>query len=153
MNSPKIVQKYLAPSSATSKGRLKKQRANVRTTRPKIKLEGEVPSDDVFADIAPININNSSVIEDSHSASNVFCCATLGDATTGTFYTDVTGAFPVTSLESMQAYFVAYDYDTNTIFAKPCLDFKDATIITAFEEVFNKLKAKGYEPKFNVTDN
>ena len=65
----------------------------------------------------------------------------------------MTGLFPVTSLENMQAYFVAYDYDTNTIFAKPCPDFKDATIIAAFEEVFNELKAKSYEPKFNVTDN
>ena len=83
----------------------------------------------------------------------MFCSAALGDATTDTFYTDMTGAFPVTSFENMQAYFVAYDYDTNTIFAKPCLDFKDATIITAFEEVFNKLKAKGYGPKFNMTDN
>ena len=92
----------------------KKQQANVRTTRPKIKLEGKVPSDDDFADIVPTNIDNSNVIEDSHSANNVFCCAVLGDATTGTFYTDMTGAFPVTSLESMQAYFVAYDYNTTT---------------------------------------
>ena len=53
----------------------------------------------------------------------------------------------------MQACFVAYDCDTNLMFAKPCPDFKDATIIAAFEEVFNKLKAKGYKPKFNVTDN
>ena len=58
MNSPKIVQKYLAPSPATSKGRLKKQRANVRTTRPKIKVEGEVPSDDDHADTAPENITD-----------------------------------------------------------------------------------------------
>ena len=65
----------------------------------------------------------------------------------------MTGVFPVTSLESMQAYFVAYNYDTNTIFAKPCPDFKVATIIAAFKKVFNKFKAKGYAPKFNVTDN
>ena len=107
-------------------------------------MEGKVPSDDDFTDIAPTNINNSNVIEDSHSASNVFCCAALGDATTGTFYTDMTGAFPVTSLESMQAYFVAYDYNSNTLFAKPCPGFKDATIIAAFEEVFND---KGYRQK------
>ena len=66
---------------------------------------------------------------------------------------DMTGAFPVTSLESTQAYVVAYEYDTNTAFPKPCPDFKDATIIAASKEVFNKLKAKGYEPTFNVTDN
>ena len=58
----------------------------------------------------------------------------------------MTGVFPVTSLENMQAYFVAYDYDTNTTIAKPCLNFKDNTTIAAFKEVFNKLKTKGYAP-------
>ena len=111
-------------------------------------MEGEVPSDDDFADAAAMNVTNSNVIEGSHSASNVFCCAALGDTTAGIFYTDMTGSFQVTSLESMQGYFVAYDYDTNTIFAKPCPDFKDATIIAAFKEVFNEFKAKGYKPKF-----
>ena len=79
-------------------------------------MEGEVASDDDFADTATTYSNVSNATEDSHSASNVFCCAALGDATTGTFYTDMTGAFPVTSLESMQAFFVVYEYDTDTIF-------------------------------------
>ena len=83
----------------------------------------------------------------------MFCCAVFGDVTTGTFYTDMTGVFLVTSLENMQAYFVAYHYNINTIFAKPCPDFKGATIITVFREVFNKLKAKGYVPRFNMTNN
>ena len=49
--------------------------------------------------------------------------------------------------------FVSYDYDANTTFGKPCPDFKDNTITVVFKEVFNKLKAKGYAPRFNVTDN
>merc|ERR1712194_672609 len=53
LNSPKIVQKYIAPLPATSKDRLKKQQANVRTTRPKIKVEGKLPSDDDIANTAP----------------------------------------------------------------------------------------------------
>ena len=36
---------------------------------------------------------------------------------------------------------------------KPCQDFKDNTIIAAFEEVFNKLKTKHYTPAITVTDN
>ena len=155
LNSPAMVKKYLAPSPATSKGRLKKQRSNVRTTRPKkrgntITLAPEVEEP---ATTPSTTNTDANIIIDTHSTSNVFCCAALGDATTGTFYTDMTGAFPVTSLENMQSYFVAYDYDTNTIFANPCPDFKDETIITAFKEVFNELKSKGYAPQFNVTDN
>ena len=116
-------------------------------------MKSKVLGDDDFANTTPTSIPSSNDIEDSHSVSNVFCCAALGDTTTGTFYTDTTGAFPVISLGSMQAYFVAYDYDTTIIFAKPCPDFKDATIIAAPKEVLNKLKAKGYAPKFDVTGN
>ena len=86
------MQKYLVSSPETSKDCLKKQQANVRTTRPKIKLEGKVQSDDDFANTIPTNTPNSNGIEDSHSLSNVFWCAVLGDAITGTFYTDMTGA-------------------------------------------------------------
>ena len=93
------------------------------------------------------------VIEDTEKVCNVFCCAALGDTTTGVFYTATTGAFPVTSLENMQAYCGAYDYDTNIIFALPVPNFKDETVITAFEEIFNELKDKGHTPTFNVTDN
>ena len=93
------------------------------------------------------------VIPTDDQASNVFCCAALADATEGTLYTDMTGSFPVQSLEGMHAFFVAYDYDTNMIFAIPTKDLKDETIITAFEQVFNELEEKGYKPKFNVTDN
>ena len=50
-------------------------------------------------------------------------------------------------------FFVAYDYDTNTIFVAPTKDFKDDTILQAFEQVFNELEEKGYEPTFNVTEN
>ena len=53
----------------------------------------------------------------------------------------------------MQVYFVAYDCDTNHIFALPVPNFKDETVITAFEEICNELKDKGYTPNFNVTDN
>jgi hypothetical protein len=90
----------------------------------------------------PASINpDTNVILDNHSTCNIVWLATLGDKTTGTLYTDTIGSFPVTSLEDMQAYIVAYDY------------FKDDAIILAFEEVFNKLKTNGYTPAFNGTDN
>ena len=71
----------------------------------------------------------------------------------GTFYTDLTGAFPVMSLEGMLYYFVACDYDTSAIFAIPITDLRDETIIKAFTEVFDEFIEKGYTPTFNVTDN
>ena len=64
----------------------------------------------------------------------------------------MTSRVPVTSLENIQAYLVAYDYDTNTNFATPCPEFKHDTAIAAFEEVFNKFRTNEYTPAFNVTD-
>ena len=77
----------------------------------------------------------------------------MADKQTGTMYTDQTGALPVRSLDGMQYFFIAYDYDTNYIFAKPISNLKDETIIEVFESVFNELKDKGHKPTFNVTDN
>ena len=109
---------------------------NVRTTQPKKRGNTNAQATKDFDKTpVPASINpGTNVILDNHSTSNVFCCTTLGDATTGTFYTNMTGSLSVTSLENMQASFVAYDYDTNKIFAKPCPDFKDDTIIAVFEE-------------------
>ena len=63
--------------------------------------------------------------DESNEATNVFACAVLGDAIEGSFYTGMTGAFPSVSLEDMQAYFIAYDYNTNAIIPKPIPDLKD----------------------------
>ena len=103
---------------------------------------------DTFPDHAP---NVFPLAEE--RVSNVFCCAALADANTGTFYTDMSGKFPVMSLEGMQAYFIAYDYDINCIFAILVKDFTNETIVEAFGTVFNGLKSKGFTPQLNVTDN
>ena len=48
---------------------------------------------------------------------------------------------------------MAYDYDTNYIFAIPIKNVTDDTIMVAFKEVFQQLKDKGHKPTFNVTYN
>ena len=42
INDAKTIKKYLAPSPATSKGRLTKQQANIRSTRPKDKTKQQI---------------------------------------------------------------------------------------------------------------
>ena len=56
-------------------------------------------------------------------------------------------------LDGNQYYLIAYDYDTNYIFAIPIASQSDEAIIGAFEKVFARLEEKGYKPTFNVTDN
>ena len=71
----------------------------------------------------------------------------------GTLYTNATGVLPSISLGCKQYFFMAYDYDTNYIFAIPISNVKDATIIEAFHDIFTELMEKGHKPIFNVTDN
>ena len=57
------------------------------------------------------------------------------------------------SLDGKQYFFVAYDYDTNYIFALPITNVQDETIIEKFDKIFTELTEKGHNPIFNVTDN
>ena len=102
LNDAKNIKKYLAPSSATSKGRLTKQWANVRSTRPKDKQKQQITKEIVME--MPHFETNVDVVPDNERASKVFCCAALADATQGTLYTDMTSSFPVQSLEGMHAF-------------------------------------------------
>ena len=85
--------------------------------------------------------------------SNIFCYAALADKQQGTLYTDATGALPARSIYANQYYSVAYDYDTNYIFAEPIPNITDKTIIKAFQGIYNTLVAKGHKPLLNITDN
>eukprot|EP00804_Cyclotella_cryptica_P000273 CCRYP_010218-RA/>CCRYP_010218-RA protein AED:0.29 eAED:-0.05 QI:0/0/0/0.5/1/1/2/0/769 len=151
---PDLICKYLAPSPATSKGRMKRPRTGIRSTRaiPTQPNKPTLPSRTLLTQstttthVIPIeSIGDSSC--------NVCCYAALADKHTGTLYTDATGALPPVSLDGNQYYFVAYAYDPNYVFAIPIHNLRDETILKAFDEVFQELKTKGLKPTFNVTDN
>jgi hypothetical protein len=67
--------------------------------------------------------------------------------------TDAPGALPTISLDGHQYYFIAYDYDSNYIFAEPIKDVKNATLVEAFQKVFETLEDRGMKPTLNITDN
>ena len=79
--------------------------------------------------------------------------AAFSDKQEGTLYTDATGDFPEMSLDCKQYFFIAYDYNTNYIFALLIENVQDKTIIEAFNKIFTELTEKGHKPTFNVTDN
>ena len=68
-------------------------------------------------------------------------------------YTDATGTLPTISLDGHQYYFIAYDCDSNYIFAEPIKDVKDATLVKAFQKVLETLKERGMKPTLNITGN
>ena len=92
-------------------------------------------------------------LDDSHSTNDIFCYAALTDKKKGTLYTDAMGALPTRTLDGHQYYFIAYNYDSNYIFATPIKDTTDTSILTAFTDIFEELKDKGHKPTFNITDN
>jgi len=79
--------------------------------------------------------------------------ATIADNNDGTLYTDQTGAFPVVSYKGNKLMFVAYEYRSNAIIAKPIRSNSDESLVTAFKEVYEYLSDKGFKPKLNVMDN
>jgi hypothetical protein len=87
------------------------------------------------------------------AAQDMFCFATLADATTGTMYTDLTNAFPLRSFKNMIYIFVACIYDLNTIIVCPMALRTDASFIATFTEVFAIMRAWNYQPALNVMEN
>ena len=88
-----------------------------------------------------------------HTTANLFCFAALADKQHGAFYTDCTSALPMRALDGQQLFFIAYDYDTNYIFAIPIDSTEIEHIMAAFATVVDTLRTNGYTPTFNVTDN
>ena len=52
----------------------------------------------------------------------------------GTIYADLTGKFPITSINGMQALFIMYDWTTNAILAIPIKDSRAETIVECFRQ-------------------
>ena len=127
------VRKYLSTSPATSRGRMKRLRTGIRSTRAKASKSHCAQ----LGNKAPIineNIPTTILFEDGSSdgqVNNIFCLPALAYSRSGTFYTDATGALPATSLDGNQYYFIAYNYDTNYIFAIPIKNVTDDAIMEA----------------------
>ena len=141
---------------------MKRPRAGIRSTRKLAKIKTVAPIDIKHA---PINEEREELVQEPRTsmphlitedyescdgANTLFCYAALADTIQKTPYTDATGALPARSLDGYQYYFIAYDYDTNYIFAIPMKDLTDKSVIASFEDVFTQMKAKGLKPEFNA---
>jgi hypothetical protein len=79
---------------------------------------------------------------------DMICFAALANATLGTIYTDITGAFPVRSFKNMQYIFVAYIYNLNAIIMQPMPFHTDIHC-----HLLAILRARDYQPALNMMDN
>jgi hypothetical protein len=140
---PALIRAHLPRSTATNKGHMRCHRFNTASTCNK---HAEV----IFA---RAKVDRMFPAHKACAAQDMFCFAALADSTTGTMYTNLTGAFPVRSFKNMQYIFVAYIYDPNAIIVHPMALRTDASFIAAFTKVFAILCAWNYQPALNVMDN
>jgi hypothetical protein len=138
---------------------MKRPRVGIRSTRKQKQQDhssvhsSTATDNGIHPNAARTNANLIPNDDPLDGTNNIFCYAALADKQTDTLYTDATGSLPARSLDGNQSYLVAYDYDTNYIFAVPVDSQTDEDIINAFENVFGQLKDKGYKTTLNVTDN
>jgi hypothetical protein len=134
---PEHVTKYLEKSEATVKGHLNQTRKNVRSTKPKKKPDTQ----EEIQDYEPHITKRTNVVY-----------AAIHDIE-GHAYTDLTGRFPQTSSRGYKYILVLYDYNGNSIQAKPMKNRSDAEAIRAYSKIYNELTSKGLKPKFQTMDN
>ena len=132
-------------SSATSKGNIHKNRKDLRSTRAK---QGEIKeAKQYLTDMNPPQLICST------TSPNVLCYAALAYTVTGTIYTDLRGRFPVQHVGYMQYIFVCYLYEASSILVRPMKSRNDESFVVAYREIYKELKAKGFKPTLNITDN
>ena len=138
------VEKYLPDSCpATDKGHMKRQQQGIRSTKDKVNREIE-------------RIETERCMhppQETETMNQLFMTMGYVDKKQGTVYADLTGRFPITSIEGMTAIFILCDWTTNAILATPIKDAKATTIVQAFKQNVEYLSKRGFKPSFNIIDN
>eukprot|EP00804_Cyclotella_cryptica_P005555 CCRYP_003060-RA/>CCRYP_003060-RA protein AED:0.28 eAED:0.31 QI:0/0/0/1/0/0/4/0/813 len=140
---------YLAPSPATSKGHMKRPRTSIRSTRPTLTgptTTPVAPPSNVPTNAPPIEpMTNPHVIppDITDTICNVFCFAALADKHHGTIHHARRQSVLPRGIRLRPELHLRHPPTQST----------RRINMTAFNHVFQDLKAKGYKPTFNVTDN
>ena len=133
--SAEAVERHYPESDATTKGHLKKQRQNVRST--KIKIENV--QDEALTATEPGQPHG--VYLKVFNAHN-------------TVYTDQTGRMPVISNRGNKLIMVMFENDSNFIDAEPMRDSTDASLIAAYKTLWKRLTYSGkVTPTMHILDN
>ena len=126
------IEKHYPESDATTKGHLKKQRQNVRSTKVKVNNDTER----VLTATGP-----KGVYIKTFNAQD-------------TVYTDQTGRMPVTSNRGNKLLMVMFENDSNFIDAEPMRDSTDTSLIAACKTLWTRLTSSGkVTPKMHILDN
>ena len=129
------IKKHLLPSPATAKGHLDQARKNTQSTT----------SADKTTPLTEPDTNQR--------VHTVFAATWDLPTLTGQIHSDLTGRFPVTSIQGHKYLLIVYDYDSNAILAEPLRSRSDTDLLHAYDTVINLLKQQGLMPQLQRLDN
>jgi hypothetical protein len=138
------VTKHLPPAMATAMGHLDQRRKNQRSTKPLANHRHLDPANlqaDQFPTQQPARTNA------------VFVSIGLADVHNNVVYTDLTGAFPITSQAGNKYMLLMYDYDSNAILVETMKSRSDVEALRAYDVLYTILTDRGLAPALNILDN
>ena len=106
---------------ATDKGHMKRHKKGIRSMKQKVR--DDLESIEVETCINPPL--------EQEKMNQLFASMAYIDRKDSIMYTDLTGNFPVRSIDGYAAFFVLYDWTTNVILATPIKDATDETMVVA----------------------
>ena len=135
-----LITKYLPRYLATRKFHLRMQQHNLNST----KVHNSVPLT-TSLDVKPAQ-------EPQNAETNTFFALLLPTSDIHRSYSDQKGKFPVQSSQGYQYVFILYEYDSNSILAKPLKTRQALEINTTWYETHLRLRHNGFAPKIHVLD-
>ena len=126
------IRKHLPESAATAKGHLDQLRKNVQTTQT-----------------APTTADPDA----SKRTHAIFATTWHIPSSTGQIHSDLTGRFPVTSVQGHKYILILYDHDSNAILAEPLKSRSDTHVLQAYDKLISLLKSRGLTPCLHRLDN
>jgi hypothetical protein len=135
-----LINKHFNTTIATSKGHLRQEQKNIRTTQ--IAIEDD-PAE--TRDFHPLPENDNTKTHE--------CYLTYYAKGEGITYSDLTGIYPTKSSRGNQYIVVCYDYDTNSIQARLTKSHNATDIRDATMSMIEKLASSGHPPKLHIMDN
>jgi hypothetical protein len=156
--STQSVNKHLPKSIATAQGHLDQAPKNRRSTKPKptpdppsiIARPDRATGQPATAEQEQTDVFPPQQPTPTHS---VFAAIGLADVHNRVIYTDLTGAFPVTSQAGNKYMLILYEYDSNAILVEPMKNRGDAEALRAYRQLYGILTDHGLQPKLNILDN
>ena len=85
-------------------------------------------------------------------AEEVFASYLAADSN-GLIYSDLTGKFPVTSMQGNKYILLVYHYDSNSIIVRPLKNRSDKETLEMYDDIYKELTRKGFQPKLHILDN